>query len=79
MKYNNQQSVATLIYRGVQELIPGPLEKLIIHMVLMALTLMCKRQGRQVKVVGFFAPKVGLCLLVSWVCSSHAMKWTKIL
>jgi hypothetical protein len=36
MQYNNQQSVATLIYCDVCELIPGPLEKLVIHMVLMA-------------------------------------------
>jgi hypothetical protein len=38
MQYNNQQSVATLVYCGVCELIPGPLEKLEIHMVLMAVT-----------------------------------------
>jgi hypothetical protein len=38
MPYNNQQSVATLIYCGVCELIPGPLEKSVIHMVLMAVT-----------------------------------------
>ena len=43
MQYNNQQSVATLIYCGVCELIPGPLEKLVIHMVLMAATFSAPR------------------------------------
>jgi hypothetical protein len=40
MQYNNQQSVATLVYCGVHQLIPGPLEKSVIPMVLMAPPLM---------------------------------------
>jgi hypothetical protein len=40
MQYNNQQTVATLVYCGVHQLIPGPLEKSVIPMVLMAPPLM---------------------------------------
>jgi hypothetical protein len=41
MQYNNQQSVTALIYCGVHELIPAPLEKSVIHMILMAATFSC--------------------------------------
>ena len=38
MQYNNQQRVETLFYWGTSELIPGPLKKLVFHMVLMPAT-----------------------------------------
>jgi hypothetical protein len=54
MQYNNQQSVATVIYSGVCELIPGPLEKLEIHMVLMSTT--------------FSAPLMAICSIFQKKC-----------